>query len=727
MNPILENLNDPQKEAVLHYKGPLLILAGAGSGKTRVITHRIANLIVSHNVFPYKICALTFTNKAAGEMKERVEKLLPNSGHLVMVKTFHSLCLYILRRYPEQVGLKSGFTVYDSSLQESLIKEIIKDLGIDKKDFKPSSVINLIQASKDSFIFPEEYGQDDENDLYTKIIKKIYNVYEERKRKRNALDFGDLISLTVKMFLDYPEIHQKYNDLWEFILIDEYQDTNHAQYKLTKLLAGKNGNICVVGDDDQSIYSWRGADIRNILDFEVDFPNTKIVKLEENYRSTGNIIGAASQLISLNEDRKEKTIFTRKEKGEKIQVLECGTEYDEAHIIVALILQEYNRTKNYNKFAIFYRTNAQSRFFEDALRAHSIPYKIFGGFRFFDRMEIKDMIAYLSVLVNPLDTSSLLRIINFPARGVGETTIEKLRQVSVSEDRPLYDVLVNNGLSLRKQTQSGISELRSHLDDLRKKIKDGYLPSEITKSLVVQLKIDEEFSKTKDIESTDRLENIEQFIESIQEYEENTENPSLEEYLNQISLLTSEEDGAELHEYVTLMTVHNSKGLEFDYVYMAGMEDGTFPHRMNMDNEEGLEEERRLCYVALTRARERLLLSFCRTTRRFGMIEDRFPSIFLDEIPEEYLAFFHPRIQQRKPKLAPIAANAKSQGHVTSQKALRTETQELKKGMRVKHKEYGEGKILEISGSGDNTKVKIAFGEVQKNFLLAYTPLEVLF
>lgn len=721
LNPILEGLNEPQKEAVLHHEGPLLILAGAGSGKTRVITHRIANLIFTHRVLPYKICALTFTNKAANEMAERVKKLLPNSGHLVMIKTFHSLGLYILRRHTEKIGLQSGFTVYDTSLQESLIKEVVKDLGFDVREFRPNTVLQAIQSSKDNYIFPEEFDTGEPTDPQLETIKKMYIEYEKRKKNQNALDFGDLVFLTVKLFLDYPEIKQTYNNLWEYILVDEYQDTNHVQYILTHLLAGEKKNLCVVGDDDQSIYSWRGADIQNILDFEKDFPNTKVIKLEENYRSTKNIIEAASHLIANNISRKEKNLFTNNPKGEKIQVLECASDYDESEIVIELIKSEYQKSKNYNKFAIFYRTNAQSRLFEEKLRVNSIPYKIFGGFRFFDRMEIKDMIAYLSVLVNPLDSSSLLRIINFPPRGVGETTVEKLRRTAIDQDRPLYEVIVNNNLDLRKQTQASLVEFHSNLEDLRQKISEGYLPSQITESLVVQMRIDEELSKAQDIEGKERLENIQQFIESIKEYEQKTENPSLEEYLNQISLLTSEEDGKDLKEYVTLMTVHNSKGLEFDYVFMTGMENGTFPHWMSQDEEGGLEEERRLCYVAITRAREKLFFSYSKIGRRQRMTEELFPSIFLSEIPEKYLNYTS---YNRKPQTPPLTKNANLQTKANwSIKSL----PELTKGMRVKHKQYGVGKVIEVVGEGENTKVKIAFGEIQKNFLLAYTPLEIVF
>lgn len=727
-NPILEGLNPQQKEAVLHFQGPLLILAGAGSGKTRVIIHRIANLIFSHKVYPFKICALTFTNKAAQEMKERVIKLLPNSGNLVMIKTFHSLGLYILRKHSEKLEIQKNFTVYDSSLQESLIKEILKDLGLEGKYFKPSAVNNYIQSAKDQFISPEEFGIDNLNDPYISTLKDVYVIYEKRKKERNAFDFGDLIYCPVQIFKNFPEVLKYYNELWEYILIDEYQDTNHSQYLFTKFLVGEKQNLCVVGDDDQSIYSWRGADIRNILDFEKDFPNTKIIKLEENYRSTKTIISSASELIKHNQGRKNKTLFTNNTLGDKIKIIECSSEPEEAHIILELIQQSFQKTKKYLRYAIFYRTNAQSRFFEEELRKRNIPYKIYGGFRFFDRMEIKDMLAYLSVLINPNDTSSLIRIINFPPRGIGDATIEKLRTYSLERGKSMYEILKNNNLNLRKQTQVALTELYTNFEDLKEKLSQNYLPSQIARSLVIQMRIDEELSRKQDEESIDRMENIEQLIESIQEYEENAENPSLAEYLGQVTLLTSEENKKELQDYVTLMTVHNSKGLEFEEVFLAGMEQGTFPHFMNLENQEALEEERRLCYVAITRAKEKLTITYNNLTKRFGNFEPRIPSIFLEEIPSQFVEhFIGEEIFQRKPEISPKAGN-----YTTSKKIKNNSTKVnfdsrlLRLGTKVKHTQYGIGEIIEVVGSGENTKIKVSFPIGNKNFLAAYGSFEII-
>ena len=720
----INGLNEPQKSAVLHTEGPLLILAGAGSGKTRVITHRIAHLIINKNIYPYKICALTFTNKAAKEMQERVTKLLSNSGNLVMIKTFHSLCLYILRRYPEKINLQSGFTVYDTSLSESLLKEIIKDLTLDNKAFKPKNISSVIQNSKDKMILPEEFLDELPKDSFYKSIGKIYSLYEERKMERNALDFGDLILKTVILLKENPEIKNYYNNLWEYIMVDEYQDTNKCQYILTTLLAGEKKNICVVGDDDQSIYSWRGADIRNILDFEKDYSNTFIVKLEENYRSTQNIITAAGSLIKNNSDRKDKTLFTNKETGKKITLTECPSEMDEARFVLNKIKELYKFNGKYSNIAVFYRTNAQSRFFEEALRENNIPYKIYGGFRFYDRAEIKDMMAYLTILINPDDSGSLLRIINFPPRGLGETSLEKIRLNALENNLSIFEILKIGNTDLRKSAKISIDNFLSNYKDLSEMIKNNMNPSAIAKSLVVQMGIEDELKKNSDPESLDRLENIEQFIESIQEYEDTTENPNLSEYLNMISLYTSEEDGVEITDYITLMTVHNSKGLEFDTVFLTGMEEGTFPHFMSIDEKMGVEEERRLCYVAITRAMQDLYISHCQYSRKYGEIQKREPSRFLSEIPEN-LFQTSSELSYRTPTRAPLVSQRETKDKPNFL-ASSNNSNALKIGSKVKHREYGLGKIVDISGVGDNRKAKIRFGYTEKNFLLVYTPLELV-
>ncbi|HMV79882.1 MAG TPA: 3'-5' exonuclease [Leptospiraceae bacterium] len=728
---ILDSLNEPQKEAVLHTEGPLLILAGAGSGKTRVITHRIAHLIMNRNVYPFKICAVTFTNKAAAEMRERIIGLLPNSGHMVTMKTFHSLCLGILRKNPDRVGRKSGFTVLDTGLQESLIKTILKDKELDSKEYRPAYFSNAIQRAKDDLISEEEFlSEFPRPDRHTKALHEVYREYEKRKVQNNAFDFGDLIFYSVKLLQSDTEILEYYRDHWHYLLVDEFQDTNHAQYVLTKLLAGERKNVCVVGDDDQSIYSWRGANIENILGFEKDFPGTKIIKLEENYRSTGNIIEAAKKIIENNTERKNKSIFTSNADGEKILITECSSEAEEAAFIINAI-QKYQKVEgSYRGMAVFYRTNAQSRFFEEALRNKSIPYVIHGGFRFFDRMEIKDMIAYLCVLVNPDDSMSLMRIINYPPRGIGETSIEKIRKKSLDENRPILDILKKGDLDMRKASLKSVQEFTANIEELQTQLRTGIMPSIVSANLLKLMKISEHLSGMKDFESADRLENINQFILSIQEYEENTENPSLEEYLNQISLLTSEEAEKDLEDFVTLMTIHNSKGLEFDTVFLAGMEEGTFPHSMSIQDD-NIEEERRLCYVAVTRARKKLFLSYCQSTRKFGDFQFRIPSRFLDELPKDLIYRNRGNSVRASEIRTPFASNRKSNPKEEAKPKSTVTAQgrtgeKYTVGAKVSHKDYGTGKIISITGTGDNQKIKVQFGFSEKSFLAAYTNLEVL-
>ena len=725
MKSLLENLNSEQKKAVEHTKGPVLILAGAGSGKTRVITHRIAYLVLNEKIAPQSICAVTFTNKAAAEMKERVIQLLPNTHKGIFIKTFHSLCLQILRWNYEFIGLNQNFTVYDSSLQESLIKEVIKSKNLDTKLFIPSQIANKINHSKDSMIPFEEFGLEYRQDQYTKNIKEIFQEYEIRKQKNNAVDFGDLIFKTVELFQKNPSILDKYNMYWKYIMIDEYQDTNKVQYILSKLLAGVEKNICVVGDDDQSIYSWRGADIRNILNFEKDFENTFTIKLEENYRSTANIIKAASSLIKNNLERKDKNIFSNKEDGALISLKEYQSENAEASLIIKQIQNLYKLEKSYLKFAIFYRTNAQSRYFEESLRAVNMPYKIFGGFRFFDRLEIKDIIAYLSVIVNPNDNLSLTRIINSPPRGIGETSLEKILNYSIDKRTTMLASLKETIPDIRKNTILKMKEFYFQFEKLIQMYKEKTSPSFLLKELLEKMGIIEYYKTEASIESTDRLENIEQFANALQEFEEQNPESDLAEYLNTITLLTSEENNSELQDYVTLMTVHNSKGLEFDYVFLAGMEEGTFPHVMSLDTEKEIEEERRLCYVAITRARKKLYMSYSSYTRKFGQIEPRNSSRFFKELPEELFETNSYEKEYHYPAVTPYAENRKEDKNLDNTKRSITEVK-YKIGDKVRHKDFGVGKIIDITGNGDNLKAKIAFGFNSKNFLLAYTKLEKL-
>ncbi|TGL65703.1 ATP-dependent helicase [Leptospira sarikeiensis] len=729
---LVEGLNEPQKAAVEKLEGPVLILAGAGSGKTRVITHRIANLILNKRTD--SICALTFTNKAAAEMLERVGKLVTSIPWNVQIKTFHSLCLYILRRETSSLGMPSGFTVYDSVLQESLIKQVIKDLHEDPKQYKPSSLVSIFSSWKDGLSDSDAYIRKENFSHRSQMISTIYEEYEKRKKKNQAFDFGDLIQKTVQLFQQNPLVLRNYQDRWNYIMVDEYQDTNKAQYTLVRLLSGERGNLCVVGDDDQSIYSWRGADISNILNFESDFPNAFVVKLEENYRSTSRIIRAASKVISNNTGRKEKELFTNNEQGDPISASQFENENEEAYDIVKKIRAGSARGAEYKDFAVFYRTNAQSRYFEEGLRSSGIPYKIFGGFRFFDRAEIKDMIAYLNVVANPMDSNSLLRIVNTPPRGIGDASIEKIRTFSLDQGISFLEAIGRPDLPLKKASLGKAKELYHLFDDLIDRKEKGELPSKIALEIVERSGWVEYMERNShDEEAVSRVENVREFVNSIEEYESREDSPNLEEYLNQISLLTSEEDTAQLTDYVHLMTVHNAKGLEFPTVFITGLEEGTFPHSMSLEEPNGEEEERRLFYVALTRAREKLYLSYSRTSRKFGKVEDRIPSRFLPEIPSECFGEEGVLAQRgvRRPQGPPVASSGAYKTPEIPREIVPSgtplgEDSDIREGDRVSHAQFGPGKVVSVQGTGKNRKVKIKFGDLEKNFFLAYTPLEKL-
>ncbi|TGK06175.1 AAA family ATPase [Leptospira fletcheri] len=725
----LDGLNEPQRSAVEKLDGPVLILAGAGSGKTRVITHRIANLILNRRTD--SICALTFTNKAAAEMLERVRALVPNLSPNVQVKTFHSLCLFILRREAATLGIDSGFTVYDTTLQESLLKQVVKDLHEDPKQYKPSTLVGIFSSMKDSMTDADEYVRKEDFSHRSQVIVKIYSEYESRKRKNQAFDFGDLILRVVRLFEENPTVLTKYQERWRFVMVDEYQDTNKVQYRLVRLLAGERGNLCVVGDDDQSIYSWRGADITNILNFEKDFPDAFVVKLEENYRSTSRIIRAASKVIAHNPDRKEKELFTNNSEGEPIRLSEFENETEEAYDAVRKIRAESARGAEYKEFAIFYRTNAQSRYFEEGLRSAGIPYKIFGGFRFFDRAEIKDMVAYLSVIANPMDSISLLRIVNNPPRGIGEASLEKMREFSLDRGISFLEALGHHDLPLKKAAFTKAKELYHLFSDLIEMKEKGEPPSKIALEVLARSGWAEHMERnSQDEESVSRLENVREFVNSIVEYEEREDSPSLEEYLNQISLLTSEEDSAQLTDYVHLMTVHNAKGLEFPVVFLTGLEEGIFPHTMSLEEPKGEQEERRLFYVALTRAGKKLNLSYCRYSRKFGRVEPMIPSRFLSEIPSECFGVGSTVSQKgvRKPEGPPRASAGTVSDFSFSEFEPAAEPlgeeAEIREGDRIRHSQFGPGTVLGVSGHGKNRKVKIRFGSLEKNFFLAYTPLE---
>lgn len=645
-------LNPEQYNAVIHNKGPLLILAGAGSGKTRVLTYRIAHLIEEEGVNPWNILALTFTNKAAGEMRSRVDEIVGYGSESIWVSTFHSTCVRILRKYIDHIGFDSNFTIYDSADQKTLMKDVCKTLDIDTKRYKESYLLNEISSAKDKLLSPTEYLKQAQGDYPRETVGKVYMEYQKSLKKNNALDFDDLIFKTVELFKNSPDALEYYQNRFKYILVDEYQDTNHAQFVLISLLANtvnEDGetehNLCVVGDDDQSIYRFRGADISNILDFEKKFPDTKVIKLEQNYRSTKNIIGCANEVIKNNTDRKVKALWTDNEEGELVSFTMFPNAKAEAKGVVDAIING-NREHNtsYNDFAILYRTNAQSRYFEEEFIKRNIPYKLIGGQNFYGRKEIKDLLAYLRALNNPEDDISLKRIINVPKRGIGQTTINRLADYAQENDISFYNALTHarsiEGVSRGVDKIEGFVTL---MEFTKQKVLSGaYKVSEIMDELMEDTGYIEELKLENTVEANTRLEYIDEFLNKIISFEEESEEetPTLSQFLEEVSLVADIDNYDDSEETVVLMTLHGSKGLEFPNVFLAGMEDGMFPgyRSINSDTpEEDLAEERRLCYVGITRARERLALTGAKERMINGETYYSKPSRFINEIPRYML------------------------------------------------------------------------------------------
>lgn len=655
MENILEGLNPQQKEAVEHFKGPLLILAGAGSGKTRVLTHRIAYLIDHYDVNPYHILALTFTNKAAGEMRERVDQIVGFGAENIWVSTFHSTCVRILRRYIEVLGYKRSFTIYDADDQRALMREIIKYLDLDPKKYKERAFLNVISNAKDELIGPEDYAARAQGDGMREIYARAYQEYEKRLHDANALDFDDLICKTIQMFQENRDILSYYQNRFRYILVDEYQDTNTAQFKLISLLAstpsddgGVEHNLCVVGDDDQSIYKFRGANIMNILNFEQEYPDTRVIRLEENYRSTQNILDAANAVIHNNTKRKEKALWTRKDKGDSIYYSQFENEYEEAESVSSAIAHAVSNGKaDYKDFAILYRTNAQSRVFEEKLINYNIPYRIVGAVNFYQRKEIKDILAYLRTIENGMDDISAKRIINVPKRGIGLTTIDRVSNYAIIHGTSFYSALQdyeyieNIGRSAAKLGSfvGLIESFRTNLED------PDYSIEQLIRDVVEQSGYEAMLAEDDSEESQARLENIEELINKAASYEEDheEEGATLGGFLEEVALVADIDNVDDSTDIVLLMTLHSAKGLEFPYVYLVGMEDGIFPGAMAVYGEdpdqaaEEMEEERRLCYVGITRAMKKLSLSCARSRFRNGEHQFNRPSRFISEIPRYLL------------------------------------------------------------------------------------------
>uniref|UniRef100_A0A7C4M1E7 DNA 3'-5' helicase n=1 Tax=candidate division CPR3 bacterium TaxID=2268181 RepID=A0A7C4M1E7_UNCC3 len=625
---ILKDLNSEQKKAVTTIDGPILILAGAGSGKTRVITYRIAYLI-SKGVKPENILAVTFTNKAAGEMKERVVKLLGEKVKLnLWIGTFHSICARILRREIGRIGFGSNFSIYDTADQIHLIKEILKTLSYDEKQFNPNAIASRISSIKSELIKPTTYAGNYANSFFEEKVSEVYELYEKELQKRNALDFDDLIIKVIEIFNNHPEVVEKYKNLFHYILVDEYQDTNKSQYMLIKLLVNKNKNICVVGDPDQSIYNFRGADIRNILNFEKDYPETKIFKLEQNYRSTQNILNCAQKLIEKNKQRKSKEVWTENEAGELVTVFQAFNQIEEGEFIISEIrsLIRKNPLASLNDMVVFYRTHAQSRALEEVFINNSMPYRIIGGVSFYARREIKDILAYLSIIANPRDLTSLKRIINIPARGIGPGSMKYLSEINIIDD---IANIIERADTRAKKGFSGFYGIYLKLREAGQNVRVSDLINLVIREINYK-----EHLLDGSTEGEVRWENVKELLSVAKRFDGLDPIDSLNSFLQDVSLLTNADNQDYNKDSVSLMTLHSAKGLEFDYVFMVGMEENLFPHSQSMTDEYDLEEERRLCYVGITRARKKLYLIYTNTRLLYGGVQSNPPSRFLDEIDQ---------------------------------------------------------------------------------------------
>ena len=733
---IYDTLNEPQKEAVFHTEGPLLILAGAGSGKTRVLTHRIACLIDEKGVNPWNILAITFTNKAAGEMRQRVDSLVNFGAESIWVSTFHSMCVRILRRFIERLGYENRFTIYDTDDQKTLMREVCRKVDIDTKVFKERSLLSAISSAKNEMILPDEFELNAGGDFGRQKIAKVYREYEAQLKSNNALDFDDLLVKTVQLLETQPDVLEYYQERFRYIMVDEYQDTNTVQFRLVSLLAGKYKNLCVVGDDDQSIYKFRGANIRNILDFEHEFPDARVIKLEQNYRSTGNILNAANGVISHNKGRKEKTLWTDNGEGDKVHLRQFDTAYDEAEFIAEDIRREVREGASYNDNAVLYRTNAQSRLFEEKFIAMNIPYKIVGGINFYARREIKDLLAYLKTVDNGQDDLAVRRIINVPKRGIGLTTINRIQEAAEERGIGFYEAL------LAPEMIPGVGRSASKLDSFAALIEyfKGRLGQEgitdLLREIIEKTGYIESLEAEDKVEAESRIENIDELLNKAAAYEEDCqdrdEEPSLSGFLEEVALVADIDSLDEDQDYVVLMTLHSAKGLEFPHVYLAGMEDGLFPSYMTItsDDNEDLEEERRLCYVGITRAERELTLTCARRRMVRGETQYNKLSRFVKEIPMELIDTGNKKIE--KETEIPVQntySHAKqafrAQPFAAASGAGKTPFSALQKGSqlaagkrgklsygvgdRVRHVKFGEGTVLEIKEGGRDYEVTVEF------------------
>ena len=756
----LSMLNPQQRLAAETLEGPVLILAGAGSGKTRALTCRVANLM-DHGVPAWSILALTFTNKAAKEMKERITQLVGEQAEDAWISTFHSTCAKILRRDIEKLGYSRSFVIYDDDDQGAVLKEILKRFNIDEKFLPPREIKAKISDAKNKLMSADEWFAKSERDYRCQMIHDVFSEYEKRLKELNALDFDDLLVKTLTLLAEHPPVLDYYRNKFRYVLVDEYQDTNYAQYMLVKLLTDHSRNLCVVGDDDQSIYGWRGADIRNILDFEKDYPDAKVIKLEQNYRSTANILDAANQVIAHNAGRKEKALWTEAGEGESIKLFCAGDEREEAAWVADRIRHMNRHGEPYGHAAVLYRTNAQSRVIEEMLMRAGIPYKVFGGLKFYDRKEVRDIIAYLRVIVNPADDISLRRIINVPKRSIGETTVQELMNHARDNDMPLYSALTDLPESLSARPRKCVGDFFM-LMTMLVAMKEALPLTDFVKFLIEKTGLMEQYQKEDTDEARTRVENIQEFMGAVEEFARGTENATLEDYLENVALVTDMDRAEDDKGFVTLMTLHSAKGLEYPTVFMVGLEEGIFPSSRSLLDENRVEEERRLCYVGITRAQKRLFISRANQRMLYNQVNHNPPSRFLDEIPERLLedewnqrrentfrAASQPnRLPQGygsnygmrstpamadlgKPKLT-LGGNALGipgvqKGFAPSQarQFASSAMQSLfKQGDRVMHRKFGEGRVVSLVGSGANARIQIEFTAYGiKEFALSIAPI----
>ncbi|QUM67761.1 DNA helicase PcrA [Staphylococcus delphini] len=727
MNPLVANMNKEQSEAVRTTEGPLLIMAGAGSGKTRVLTHRIAYLLDEKDVSPYNILAITFTNKAAKEMKERVQALVGEEAEVIWMSTFHSMCVRILRRDADRIGIERNFTIIDPTDQKSVIKDVLKRENIDPKKYEPKIFIGEISKLKNDLLTPAK-AEAEADDFYSRMVATVYKGYQQQLVRNQALDFDDLIMTTIRLFERVPDVLDFYQNKFQYIHVDEYQDTNTAQYTLVNMLAQKFKNLCVVGDSDQSIYGWRGANIHNILSFEKDYPNARTIFLEQNYRSTKTILQAANEVIRHNTERKPKGLWTANQQGEKIHYYEAMSERDETEYVVREIFKQQKKGKRYKDMAVLYRTNAQSRVLEETFLKSTIPYVMVGGQKFYDRKEIKDLLSYLRLIANSADDISLRRIINVPKRGIGPSSVEKIATYAADHELTMFDALAEvDFIGLSKKVTQAAAEFYQLMSNLMQE-QEFLEVSEIVDEVLEKSGYREMLKREQSIESRSRLENIDEFMSVPVDYEKNTplEEQSLINFLTDLSLV-ADVDEANLEDGVTLMTMHSAKGLEFPIVFIIGMEESIFPHirAIQSENDHEMEEERRISYVAITRAEEELYLSHATSRTLFGRPQSNARSRFLNEIPEELLD-----LQERQhattigSKKRQPAKRGFSQRTVKNAASLSTASN-WKVGDKVMHKSWGEGMVSNVNDKNGSVELDIIFkSEGPKRLLAQFAPIE---